>query len=217
MTTAERTMMIDFRNMDCMELMAEFEDNHFDLAIVDPPYGIGMGTKINSITGGVKHTPKNWDENTPEKKYFDELQRVSKNQIVWGGNYFATMLPNTACWIVWDKNNGASKFADGELAWTSFSSPVRIKEVHWCGSSALHETRANKIHPCQKPVKLYNWLLKEYAKEGYEILDTHVGSGSSIISCKNSGFDIVGCELDEEYYKLAQQRIKEETAQLSLF
>lgn len=212
--------MIDFRNMDCMKLMAEFEDNHFDLAIVDPPYGIKMdGGKIGGDKCGEakNYTKKDWDEKAPNLQYFEELKRVSKNQIIWGANHFIGNIPdaNSSCWIVWDKCN-TGNFADCELAYSSFDTAVRKFQFRWNGM--LQEDMSNKeirIHPTQKPVRLYTWLLTNYAKEGDRILDTMVGSASSLIACHQLGFDVVGCELDEEYYKNAQQRIKDETAQMS--
>jgi site-specific DNA-methyltransferase (adenine-specific) len=201
-----------------MELMSQYEDNHFDLAVVDPPYGIDMGNKINSITGGVKHKSKDWDKHTPNKEYFDELFRVSKNQIIWGGNYFITKIQkDKSCWIVWDKNNGKSLFADAELAYTSFDKPIRISKVHWCGSSAKHETGMNKIHPTQKPIKLYDWIFQNYANEGDKILDTHLGSGSIAIASHYAGLHLTACEIDEEYFKESIERIKRDTAQETLF
>jgi len=209
-------------NEDCMGLMARYGDNYFDLAIVDPPYGIDIADKLAngwvSKAGGVKHKSKDWDNETPNKEYFDELKRVSKNQIIWGANYFVTKIQkNNACWIVWDKNNGKSLFADAELAYTSFDTPVRIAKIHWCGSAAKWETGQNKIHPTQKPVKLYEWLLMNYAKENDKILDTHLGSGSIAIACHNLGFELTGCELDKEYYEAAMKRINEHKKQIRIF
>ena len=209
---------LDLRLGDCMDVMRTFADGHFDLAIVDPPYGIKMGVRINSITGGVKHAPKTWDDEPPPVEYFEELRRVSKHQIVWGANHFIERLPiNSACWIVWDKNNGDSLFADGELAWTSFSTPARILKCHWCGSAAIHETGRNKIHPTQKPVKLYAWLLENYAKPGMQVLDTHLGSGSHAIAAHYAGIHLTACEIDAEYFAAATARIERETRQTELF
>ena len=210
--------MLQITNEDNMKLMSRYKDNHFDLAIVDPPYGIDAVNSLNTVTGGKRHTAKDWDKETPTKEYFDELFRVSKNQIVWGANYFMDKMPlPTKCWIVWDKNNGKSLFADGELAWTSFETPVRIAKIHWCGSAAKWETGQNKIHPTQKPIRIYEWLLMNYAKEGYRILDTHLGSGSIAIACHNLKFDLTACELDKEYYKTAMKRINEHKQQIRLF
>ena len=204
-------------NMDCMEFMKDVPDKFFNLAVVDPPYGIDMGNKINLVTGGVKHTAKDWDKYTPTQEYWDELFRVSKNQIVWGGNYFMSKIKrDSPCWIFWDKNNGDSLFADGEMAWTSFDSPVRLAKIHWCGSAAKHETGQNKIHPTQKPIKLYEWLLMKYAKPNDLILDTHVGSGSSRIAAHKAGLTFIGCEIDQKYYEAQEARFKNFTAQLTL-
>jgi len=199
---------------DCMDLMKRYDDNHFELAIIDCPYGIGAD-KMTLGNGKRKiYRGNNWDNKPPSKEYFNELFRVSKNQILWGANhYIEQFCKNSSCWIFWDKNNGESLFADGELAWTSFKSPVRIAKIHWCGSSAKWESGLNKIHPTQKPVELYKWLLKNYAKEGDKILDTHMGSGSSAIACHYMGYDLTACELDKEYYEQAMQRIEEQTRQ----
>ena len=207
---------------DNMELMARYPDGYFDLAIVDPPYGIDIADKLAngwvSKNGGTKHIAKDWDNKTPNKEYYNELFRVSKNQIIWGANYFITEIQkNNACWIVWDKNNGKSLFADAELAYTSFDTPVRIAKIHWCGSAAKWETGQNKIHPTQKPIQLYEWLLMNYAKEGNKILDTHLGSGSIAIACHNLGYDLTACELDKEYYNAAIKRIEQHKNQTRLF
>lgn len=209
---------IKLYNADCMEVMKTFKDKQFDLAIVDPPYGVDMANKINSVTGGIKHKAKDWDKYTPTQEYWDELFRVSKNQIVWGGNYFMSKIQrDSPCWIFWDKNNGDSLFADGEMAWTSFNSPVRLAKIHWCGSAAKHETGQNKIHPTQKPIKLYDWILMNYAKEGDTILDTHFGSLSIGIACHDIKFDLTAIELDEDYYGMAKQRLINHQKQLTLF
>ena len=208
--------MIDFRNMDCMELMKEFPDNHFDLSIVDPPYGIGAGgTKFkNGSSKSEKPYFKenDWDTKRPSEQYFKELRRVSKNQIIWGGNYFSDMLPPFRCFVFWDKTIHGNSYADGELAWTSFDKVSRYFRMN-----IAQVTSDGRIHPTQKPVRLYTWLLTNYAKAGDKILDTHVGSASSLIACHQLGFDVVGCELDEEYYQLASQRLADEMAQMSLF
>ena len=206
--------MIDFRNVDCMELMAEYDDNHFDLAIVDPPYGIDASNmQLGKGSGTESRTweNKDWDKLPPSKEYFDELFRVSKNQIIWGANYYEGMKP-TPCWVIWDKMQEFSG-AVFEMAWTSFKTPAKAFRM----SRAEAYCNTNKVHPTQKPIKLYTWILAKYANEGDKILDTHVGSASSLIACHKLGFDVTGSELDEEYYSLAQQRILDETAQLSLF
>jgi site-specific DNA-methyltransferase (adenine-specific) len=194
-----------------MEYMKGLDDNAFDLAIVDPPYGLGEKL-TNGGTWAAKYTKKDsaWDT-APEKSYFDELMRVSKNWIVWGGNYFTDRLPPARCFITWVKPEmlGMHTMADCELALTSFDKNAKI----------LSPTKGGeiRIHPCQKPVKLYEWLLSNYAKEGDRILDTHLGSGSSAIAAHYGGFDFVGCELDEDYYKAASVRFDRETAQIDIF
>ena len=193
-------------NEDCMDLMARYPDNHFDLAIVDPPYGIGVD---GGIGGGVlarksDFKKKNWDNESPDKNFFDELLRVSKNQIVWGANHFISKIPyDSSCWVVWNKINGDNNFADCELAWTSFKTAVRKFDFRWQGmlQGNMGYKKEGKIHPTQKPVKLYEWLLKNYAKEGDKILDTHMGSGSIAIACHYMDFDLTACELDKEYYE----------------
>mgnify|MGYP003634414676 CR=1 FL=1 len=206
-----------------MELMARYEDNHFDLAIVDPPYGIGEDGLKNHSRGkaakSTKYTPKNWDSSAPEKKYFEELKRVTKKQIIWGANHFVENIPNanSSCWIVWDKQNGNNDFADCELAYTNFKSAVRKYTFRWAGM--LQGDMKNKeirIHPTQKPVKLYEWLLMNYAKEGDKILDTHLGSGSIAIACHNLGFDLTACELDKEYYEASLKRLNQHQSQLRI-
>ena len=210
---------------DCVTALKRYADNHFDLAIVDPPYGIGAGKK--SFQSGTRksysHTDKDWDASTPTDEYWNELFRVSKNQIVWGGNYFMSKIQkDSACWIFWDKNNGDSTFADGELAWTSFDSPVRLAKIHWCGSAAKHETGQNKIHPTQKPIKLYEWILKNYTTEGMKILDTHFGSGSIALAVDKANrldkmnLHLTACEIDKEYIEKAIKRISESIKQCTL-
>jgi site-specific DNA-methyltransferase (adenine-specific) len=213
-------MAIELLNIDCMEYMRTLPDKAFDLAIVDPPYGIGIVQQMektvassssmmkgsNGITGG------HWDNAIPDAKYFLELKRVSKSQIIWGGNYFLDYLGATRCFCVWDKMNGTNPMADAELAWTSFESSVRMFRMHHF--SAGYDA---KTHPTQKPVKLYEWLLANYAKQGDRILDTHLGSGSSAIAAHYGGFDFVGCELDTDYFNAASKRFEQATAQLAMF
>jgi site-specific DNA-methyltransferase (adenine-specific) len=207
-----------------MELMARYPDKYFDLAIVDPPYGIGEdGGDKKRGTKGIKtpiYTKKYWDTTTASKKYFKELKRISKNQIVWGANHFIEnlMATNSSCWIVWDKKNGDNDFADCELAWTSFNTSVRKFEFRWAGMlQGDMKNKETRIHPTQKPVALYKWLLDKYAKQGDKILDTHLGSGSIAIACHDYGFDLTACELDKEYFNKAMQRINNYTAQTKLF
>ena len=208
--------MIEILNCDCMDFMAGLEDNAFDLAIVDPPYGIGaanmtMGRGSGLDKGIIKK--KNWDKQTPNSEYFSELKRVSKNQIIWGGNYFIDYLGATRCFLLWDKLDYNSDFASHELAWTSFN---RNTKCYRRARSAQGDS-TGKIHPTQKPVKLYDWLLSNYAKEGDSILDTHLGSGSSAIAAHYGGFEFVGCELDEDYFNASKKRFDNETAQVSMF
>ena len=206
--------------MDEKTGLPSYPDKFFDLAIVDPPYGIGASKdsrlsgeyKVN-IPGGIcrkvaarNYKKKDWDSARPDVMYFKQLKRVSKNQIIWGGNYFA--LPGSPCWLVWDKQNGENNNADCELAWTSFSGAVRKAKFKWNGMlQADMKQKENRIHPTQKPVKLYRWLLENYAKPGQLILDTHVGSASSLIACESMGFDYVGFEIDPDYYAAAKNRM----------
>ena len=199
------TLLNEFIHGDCMEYMREMPDNAFELAIVDPPYGIG----ISSNPVRQAHRKKNWDSNVPSKEYFSELMRVSKNQIIWGGNYYD--LPPTQNYIVWDKKQPHDfSLAMCELAWCSIQKPAKMFSY-----SVL--TEKGKIHPTQKPVALYKWLLKNYAKKGDKILDTHVGSASSLIACHQMGFEYVGFEIDEEYYNKAKKRLDEVKAQQTIF
>ena len=208
-------------NEDCMEYMARTPDNHFDLAIVDPPYGIGEDGATN-YTRSKLAKAKNYkpfsggDTNAPREEYFTELERVSNNQIIWGANHFRAR--NSSCWIVWDKVNGATDFADAELAYTSFTSAVRIYRFQWQGMlQGDMKNKEQRIHPTQKPVKLYDWLLANYAKPGQRILDTHLGSGSSAIAAHYFGCDFVGMEIDKDYFDAARARFKEQTRQLAMF
>lgn len=203
-------------NCDCMELMKQYPDKHFDLAIVDPPYGIDAANmtmgKGSANDKGI-HKKKDWDKSIPSKDYFDELFRVSKNQIIWGGNYFLDYLGNTRCILTWDKLDYNSDFAAFEMAWTSFDKNCKTFQR---ARSAQGDSNG-KIHPTQKPVKLYQWLLDNYAKEGDKILDTHLGSGSIAIACNDMGYELIGCELDIDYFNAACERIKREAQQERLF
>lgn len=216
-------MAIELYNEDNMQLMARYPDKHFDLAIVDPPYGINMdGGKIG-IDGDAKakqYTKYDWDKQAPNKAYFEELQRVSKNQIIWGANHFIENMPkmNASCWIVWDKDKVGGYFADCELAWTSFDTAVR--KFKWTWHGFIQQNMANKqerIHPTEKPIQLYQWLLQNYAKEGDLILDTHLGSASIAIACHREKFSLVGCELVKEYYDKGLKRLNDEMSQCVLF
>ena len=198
-------------NMDCMEYMATLPDKAFDLAIVDPPYGININNNMGRRKGDKPSNYKEveWDNEIPSNEYFKELFRVSKNQIIWGANYFN--MPPTKSFVVWRKPQISEKlsFSMLEYAWTSFN----ITSKEWIGIS----NEADRIHPTQKPVALYEWLLNNYAKEGDRILDTHLGSGSSRIAAYNLGFDFVGCEIDKEYFDKQEERFARHTAQTSLF
>lgn len=206
-----------------MQGMKEFPDKYFDLAIVDPPYGIGEnGDKNHTRSGLAKANDykafSGMDLKPPSKKYFDELFRVSKNQIIWGANHFISKMPfDSSCWIVLDKDNGDNDFADCELAWTSFSTAVRKIKYRWHGMLQQNmKLKEKRMHPTQKPVALYEWILSRYAKDGDIILDTHVGSASSLIACYNTNHKFVGFELDEYYYKVSKQRLDTEMAQMRL-
>ena len=213
-------MVIEYFNEDCMEGMKRYKDKHFDLAIVDPPYGIGADKAQNNggeKWGYKKYKDTDWDTSIPEKGYWDELFRISKNQIVWGGNYMTEFLPPRMGWIVWDKGQRDFSLADGELAWTSFNKALRIFEMSRGEMLAKNNKEGGRFHPTQKPVKLYKWLLHNYANPGDLILDTHVGSASSLIACHLLGFDAVGFELDEGYYKESKERLERVMNQCLLF
>ena len=203
--------MIELHNIDCMEYLGTLEDNAFELAIVDPPYGIGAG-KEKPHNGWVDWGVKEWDNKIPSPEYFNELFKISKNQIVCGGNYFTKYLPPSMGWVVWDKGQRDFSLADGELIWTSFDVALRI--FNYSRAKALQD---GKIHPTQKPVQLYKWLLKNYAKPGDKIFDSHMGSQSSRIACWDGGFDFWGCELDKDYFDAGCKRFETYKLQLKLF
>ena len=212
--------MIELLHIDCMTYMATLPDKAFELAIVDPPYGIGEdGERSNRIKPGGKYmsadpnkkryTIKYWDKNPPDILYFNELKRISKNQIIWGANHFIGNIPdaNSPCWVVWYKagQTGGTDFADCELAYTSFKKAVRYFKFDRTGFGAIY-AKETRIHPTQKPVALYKWLLHNYAKPGDRILDTHGGSRSLAIACHDYGFDHVSCELDADYHRDSVKR-----------
>lgn len=206
-------------NMDCMQGMAEFPDGYFDLAIVDPPYGIGVDGQKKRVCDNPKHNRKehirkSWDKAIPPPEYFRELERVSKNQVIWGGNYFVPYLQQGhKGWLIWDKGQRGLTMSDCELAYTSFDTPTRIFTLN-----RVELQIEGTIHPTQKPVKLYSWVLSLFARKGMRILDTHAGSASSLIACyRQGGLDYVGFEIDEDYFAAAQRRLEEEQAQLRLF
>ena len=219
-------------NADCMEVMKEYPDKYFDLAIVDPPYGIGA-SKDNSVYGKSgksntfksklkKHKSKSWDESIPCEDYFLQLQRISKNQIIWGGNYFTDFLYPVKSWIFWYKkitNPNNKNFSDGELAWCSNMGITRYFAVDWIGFGYINSCE-KKIHPTQKPVKLYSMVYEKYSKPEYKILDTHLGSGSNAIAWHYYSMgkgEFVGIEIDKDYFQAAQERIKNQTQQLTMF
>jgi len=212
------TEKIEITNEDNMELMARYPDNHFELAIVDPPYGIGISGQKENKKGKKSdrkyHKEKNWDNEIPTKKYFDELFRISKNQIIWGANYFVKHLTDGhKGWIVWDKAQHGLTMSDCELAYSNFDSVTRVFTQNRC----ILRMEGGTTHPTQKPVKLYEWLLMNYAKEGDKILDTHLGSGSIAIACHNLGFDFTACELDKDYFDASIKRINNRIDNLNLF
>jgi len=209
-------------NEDNMELMARYPDKYFDLAIVDPPYGIDADVKNSqnkvqskkSATKSKRYGSQLWDSNIPTDEYFDELIRVSKKQIIWGANYFGLV----GGMIYWHKNVTMPTYSTGELAWVSWMNKLDFVDITWHGM--IQHDMSNKeirIHPTQKPVALYKWLLDKYAKPTDKILDTHLGSGSIAIACHDYGFDLTACELDKEYFDKAMQRINNHTAQTKLF
>ena len=202
-------------NEDCIQVMKRYPDKFFDLAVVDPPYGIGYDgqRKSTSKHGGRRAKEfKGWDNQTPEQDYWDELFRVSKNQIVWGANYFTEYLPPSMGWIFWDKGQRICN-SDGELAFSSFQRALRVYEVN-----RVHITQhGDTQHPTQKPVKLYDWIFTNYASDGNLILDTHLGSGSSRIAAHKAGLSFVGCEIDKDYFDAQEKRFKEFVSQLRLF
>ena len=210
-------MINELLNIDCMEYMKDISDNYFDLAIVDPPYGINigkmtMGKGSNMDKGLILR--KSWDRNSPDQIYFDELIRISKNQIIWGANHFISKIPyDSSCWIVWDKKDYNSDFADGEMAWTSFKSVMKIFQR----ARGKGGDQRNKIHPTQKPIALYKWLLKNYAKPGWKLFDSHSGSGSFRIAAYDMGFDLISCEIDKDYCRDNEARFQNHIKQAELF
>jgi site-specific DNA-methyltransferase (adenine-specific) len=234
-------MSLNITNEDNMKLMARYSDNHFDLAIVDPPYGIGFGkfNRTNKDSSGKrfkanKYKNSNWDDSTPKDDYFDELKRVSLNQIVFGGNYFYNLAKKESSnlkavedfneyirlssekWLFWHKQNPVPNFADGELAWLSDGLDSFQIDYRYYGNIEGNTSATNKIHPTQKPVGLYRLILENYAKKGDKILDTHLGSGSIAIACHDYGFDLTACELDKDYYESAMKRIDNHTSQIRM-
>ena len=222
-TTVTGSSGLFITNEDNMLLMSRYPDNYFDLAIVDPPYGIGEdGAKNHSrgkATKPTKYTAKNWDKETPSQEYFNELFRVSKNQIIWGANYMIDKIQKPSMgWIFWDKGMEAQDFSDGELAYTSFEKGLKKYRFVWNGMiQGDMKNKETRIHPTQKPVQLYKWILKHYAQEGFNIIDTHLGSGSIAIACHDYKYNLTACELDKDYYNKAIERINNHVAQQKLF
>ena len=216
--------MINLHNRDCMDAMSEMPDNYYDLAIVDPPYGIDVcKQRIGSERKTKKwRNPKKYDykvfndSSIPSNEYFKELFRVSKNQIIWGGNYFTKYLDPSSGWVIWNKKvNIKEHLSMAEMAWTSFDKKVNMFDYLWAGFKKKKQIK--RIHPTQKPVELYEWLLMNYAKEGDKILDTHLGSGIIAIACHKLGYSLDGYEIDTEYYNSACKRLKQHAAQLTMF
>ena len=203
--------------IDNMEFMKNIPDKYYDLAIVDPEYGIGENWKKDKNSSFYKHNTTYKNKKTPSEKYFNQLFRVSKNQIIWGGNYYTEYLKPSNHWIVWDKDRDQKKQfnSEGELAWHSFRIPLRIVKLIWNGCCVCEKRYG--FHPHEKPVALYKWLLKNYAKPGQTIFDSHVGSGSSRIACYEMGFDFEGCELDIDYFNAQEERFKNCIANKELF
>ena len=218
-----------FYNADNMAIMNTFKDKEFDLAIVDPPYGIDINNQSQGKGGGVArkidYAKKNWDKKAPEAEYWNELKRISKNQIIWGANHFISKIPfDSSCWIVWDKDNGTTDFADCELAYTSFKTAVRRFKWTWAGMRQQNmKNKEERIHPTQKPIQLYEWLLNNYANENDKIIDTHLGSGSIAIAIDKANtldkknLTFVGIELDPDYFRAAVERFKNHKRQCVLF
>ncbi len=207
---------IKLYNGDCLEVMKTFKDKQFSLAICDPPYGINFA-KTHTGKGWTVRESKDWDKEIPPLEYWQELFRVSKNQIVWGGNYFTDYLPPSMGWIMWDKGQRDFSLADGELAWTSFNKALRIFEMSRGKALAKNNEQGGRFHPTQKPEMLYSWILQNYAKEGDTILDTHFGSLSIGIACHDMNFDLTAIELDKDYYEMAKKRLINHQRQLTLF
>lgn len=207
-------------NMDCMELLKATPDKFYDLACVDPPYGIGIDGQKETVNkmrnpkqNRKSHEHKGWDEAIPNSDYFTQLERVSKNQIIWGANYFIEHLSLAKKgWVFWFKGQEGLTMSDGELAYSSFDKPTRQININ-----RVELLKDGTIHPTQKPIKLYEWLLTNYAKQGDKILDTHLGSGSHAIACNNLGFELTACELDRDYFEAACKRIEQASKQTSLF
>ncbi len=210
--------------IDCMDFMRDKPDNCYDLAIVDPPYGINCGDQRrqksrSKLAKTTDYHYSGWDKKPVDKRILSLIMRISKNQIIFGANHFISQMPyNASCWIVWHKENGKTDFADCELAWTTFNTAVKIFTFRWAGMlQGDMKNKEKRIHPTQKPIALYKWLLRNYAKPSQTIFDSHVGSGSIRIACHDMGFDFEGCEIDADYYKAQEKRYQIHAAQGDLF
>jgi len=215
-------MISEVFNEDCMSFMARYHDKYFDLAVVDPPYGIGFSDYERGSSGikvkerYTKNGKKDWDKGIPTNEYFEQLFRVSKNQIIWGGNYFD--LPPTQCFIFWYKQNPVPNFADGELAWTSFKKPAVCIDYRYYGNlQGKTSVKDQKLHPTQKPITLYDYIFANFSTPNQRILDTHLGSGSSRIAAHKAGLDFTACEIDKDYFDASVKRYNDFKAQLTLF
>lgn len=204
--------MIKLIHGDCLEEMRKMPDKSVDLVLTDPPYGIGVAK--TGFVGGCKLAPvkdygkQKWDNKIPDKNYFNEMKRISKNQIIFGGNYFVEYLYNSSCWIVWDKNRSEANFADCELAWTSFKSPVKRVRFKWDGMlQGNMKEKEKRYHPTQKPVSMLAWIIRKYSDKNDVICDPFLGSGSTAIACKQEKRNFIGIEINEEYYNIAKKRI----------
>jgi site-specific DNA-methyltransferase (adenine-specific) len=190
---------------DCLELMQEYPDNHFDLILTDPPYGIASRRKLAKPTDYGHYT---WDNERITKKYFDEMIRISKNQIIFGGNYYTDYLYPTSCWIVWDKDNGMNDFADCELAWTSFKTATRLHKYQWHGMfQGNMKKKEKRVHPTQKPLPLFTWIVEKYSKKGNLICDPFLGSGTTLAACRLTNRNCIGFEISDEWEKYYPNRI----------
>lgn len=201
---------------DCMDIMKTYPDKYFDLAVVDPPYGINFA-KTQTGNGWIVRENKEWDKQIPSVEYFIELKRISKNYIIWGANYMVEYLPPSMGWIFWDKGQRNFSLADGELAFSSFNKALRVFSMPRGKHKAEDDKTGGKIHPTQKPIALYDWIFKNYSKEGDKIIDTHLGSVSSRISAYKARLDFVGCEIDKDYYEAQEKRFRIFKSQLVLF
>jgi site-specific DNA-methyltransferase (adenine-specific) len=215
----KKAVAINFYNIDCVEFMKTKPDNCYDLAIVDPPYGNvavfdNCQPKERKNERPKKYKTKDWDNTKPNAEYWKELFRVSKNQIVWGGNYFTDFLPESRGWIYWDKKTGDNNFSDGELAWTSFHKRLMSYSIN---SKADTRGGKDRFHPTQKPIRLYRWTLQNYAEQGWKILDTNGGSMGIAIACSEEGFDLDICEIDKEYFNKGLEKYNEYMKQPKLF